>query len=119
MRTAFLVLVPVSLALAQAPVSQNVVPQNTPSPIVMQLSLKRAVEISLTPEGSTRGALAMESVKQAQDRTREAKSAFLPTVDGAVKDTSETINLKTFGFNFALPFGFSIPGLIGPFSVFD
>jgi outer membrane protein len=119
MRTAFLVLVPVSLALAQAPVSQNVVPQNTPSPIVMQLSLKRAVEISLTPEGSTRVALAIESVKQAQDRTREAKSAFLPTVDGAVKDTSETVNLKTFGLNFALPFGFSFPGLIGPFSVFD
>jgi outer membrane protein TolC len=119
MRTAFLVLVPVSLALAQGQVSQNAAPQNPSSPIVMQLSLKRAVEISLTPEGSTRVALAMESVKQAQDRAREAKSAFLPTVDGAVKDTSETVNLKTFGLNFPLPFGITFPGLIGPFSVFD
>jgi outer membrane protein TolC len=81
--------------------------------------MKRAVEIALTPEGSPRVALAMESVRQAQDRTRAAKAAFLPTVDGTMRETSETVNLKTFGINFPTVPGFSLPTFVGPFSVFD
>jgi|SRR5579863_164178 outer membrane protein len=104
MRAAFLIFVSASFALAQN---------------VLQLSMKRAVEIALTPEGSPRVALALESVKQAQDRTREAKSAFLPTLDGDVKETSETVNLKTFGINFPTVPGFKIPSFVGPFAVFD
>src|SRR5580658_3071811 len=119
MRAVFLILLPASLAMAQGTVSTSPAPQNTPPQNVMQLSLKRAVEIALTPEGSPRVALAMESVKQAQEQAREAKAAFLPTVDGAVKETNETVNLKTFGINFALPFGLTFPSLVGPFSVFD
>ncbi len=114
MRAAFLILAPASFALAQSTLSQSAPPQN-----VMQLSMKRAVEIALTPEGSTRVALAMESVKQAQDRAREAKSAFLPTVDGTIRETSETVNLKTFGINFPTIPGFKIPAFVGPFNVFD
>src|SRR5580700_7342481 len=98
MRSAFLILVSASLALGQNALGQN----------VLQLSMKRAVEIALTPEGSPRVSLAMESVKQAQDRAREAKSAFLPTVDGTLKETSETVNLKTFGINFPTVPGFKI-----------
>jgi outer membrane protein len=104
MRAAFLILVSASLALAQN---------------VLQLSMKRAVEIALTPEGSPRVALATESVKQAQDQAREAKAAFLPTVDGSIKETSETVNLKTFGFRFPTIPGFAIPLFVGPFSIFD
>jgi outer membrane protein len=122
MRAAFLILIPASLGLAQNPApqgpSQNIASQ-TPPQSVMQLSLKRAVEIALTPEGSPRVALAMESVKQAQDQAREAKSAFLPTLDGSVKETSETVNLRTFGINFPTIPGFTIPAFVGPFNVFD
>jgi len=114
MRAAFLILVSVSFALAQ-----NSTSQTAPAQTVMQLSLKRAVEIALTPEGSPKVALAMESVKQAQEQTREAKSAFLPTVDGTIREVSETVNLKTFGINFPTVPGFIIPSFVGPFSVFD
>ena len=114
MRAALLMLISVSFALAQVTVSTNPVPQS-----VMQLSLKRAVEIALTPEGSPKVALAMESVKQAQEQTRQAKSAFLPTVDGSIQERSETVNLRTFGINFPTVPGFVIPSFVGPFSVFD
>lgn len=87
----------------------------------LQLSLKRAVEIALTPEGSPRVALAMESVQQAQDEAKIAKAAFLPTIDGQVQEQNETVYLKTFGINFpSTPIlGFVIPAFVGPFSVFD
>ena len=105
--------------MAQGTVSTSPAPQNAPQQNVMQLSLKRAVEIALTPEGSPRVALAMESVKQAQEQSREAKSAFLPTVDGQIREISETVNLKTFGINFPSVPGFIIPSFVGPFDVFD
>jgi len=113
MRAALLILIPASLLLGQTLLAQTS-PQN-----ILQLSMKHAVEIALTPEGSPRVALAMESVKQAQEQAREAKSAFLPTVDGEIKETNETVNLKTFGINFPTIPGFAIPLFVGPFSVFD
>jgi outer membrane protein TolC len=84
----------------------------------MQLTLKRAVDIALTPEGSARVALAEQSVRASETRVSQARSAFLPTVDGSVNERSQTVNLHTFGFNFDFP-GFSIPSVVGPFSIFD
>jgi len=87
---------------------------------VMQLSLKRAVDIALTPEGSARVALAEQSVRLSETHVDQARSAFFPTVDGSVNERSQTVNLHTFGFNFQFPIpGFSIPGIVGPFSIFD
>jgi outer membrane protein len=85
---------------------------------VMQLSLKRAVDIALTPEGSARVALAEQSVRVSETHVSQARSAFLPTVDGSVNERSQTVNLHTFGFNFDFP-GFAIPSVVGPFSIFD
>jgi outer membrane protein len=87
----------------------------------LPLSLKRAVEIALTPEGSPRVALAEESIKQAQTGIAQARAAFLPDIEGSVTDQSETVNLKSFGLTFNVPAGFplSIPSFVGPFSVFD
>jgi outer membrane protein TolC len=49
-----------------------------------------------------------------------AKAAFYPNLDGTVNERSQTVNLKTFGFNFDFPLlGFSLPGVVGPFSIFD
>ncbi|MGH9645481.1 MAG: TolC family protein [Bryobacteraceae bacterium] len=87
---------------------------------VMQLTLKRAVDIALTPEGSARVALAEQSVRVSETHVNQARSAFLPTVDGSVNERSQTVNLHTFGFNFQFPIpGFSIPSIVGPFSIFD
>jgi outer membrane protein len=85
----------------------------------LPLSLKRAVEIALAPEGSPRVALAEESIRQSQTGIAQARAAFLPDIETSVTDQSETVNLKTFGLNFPLPAGLSFPSLVGPFSVFD
>jgi outer membrane protein TolC len=87
---------------------------------VMQLSLKRAVDIALTPEGSARVALAEESIRASETHVSQARSAFYPNLDGSVTERSQTVNLHTFGFDFNFPIpGFAIPGVVGPFSVFD
>lgn len=82
--------------------------------------MKRAVEIALAPDGSARVALAEESIAQAQERVTQAKGAFLPNLDTTFSDRRQTTNLRAFGFSFALPVpGFSLPSLVGPFTVFD
>jgi outer membrane protein len=104
MRPLLLFLIPGSLALAQQ---------------TLPLSLKRAVEIALTPEGSPRIALARETIKEAETHVTQARSAFLPTIDATVQERNATTSLATFGFNFQLPFGFTIPSFVGPYTVFD
>jgi outer membrane protein len=111
-RIAFaLVLAPLSLAQVVAQ------PAGTQQG-VMRLSLKRAVDIALTPEGSARVALAEQSIRVSETRVSQARASFLPTVDGSVTERSQTVNLRTFGFNFDFP-GFAFPAVVGPFSVFD
>ncbi len=85
------------------------------------MSLKRAVEIALAPDGSPRVALAQESIQQAETRRLNRAAAFLPDLESSVSDQRETVNLRAFGFNFTIPLvpGFTIPSIVGPFSVFD
>ena len=45
----------------------------------LQLSLKRAVEIATSPEGSARIQLANELTRQAQARSTQARAALLPS----------------------------------------
>jgi len=107
MRVPWIVLLAASLGWAQSP---------------LPLSMKRAVEIALAPDGSTRAALAQESIQQAQDRVTQAKAAFLPNLDTSIEDRRQTTNLQAFGlgFGFIIPVpGFSFPSLVGPFSVLD
>ncbi|HEV2199547.1 MAG TPA: TolC family protein [Bryobacteraceae bacterium] len=102
--------VPVALLAAGSVCAQTAMP----------LSLKRAVEIALAPDGNTRVALAEESIEQAKTRQAQAKAAFLPNLDASVQDRREVTNLQAFGFNFKLPIpGFAIPSIVGPFTVFD
>src|SRR2546422_781920 len=60
---------------------------------VMPLSLKRAVEIATSPEGSARVQIANELIKQAEARRVQARSALLPNFDASVSDSSNTRNL--------------------------
>jgi outer membrane protein len=87
----------------------------------VQLSLKQAVDLALAPDGNTRVKLAVESIRQAEARSAEARAALLPDLEGAVSEQSQTRNLKAFGFNFPnVPIlGYSIPTFVGPFDVFD
>jgi outer membrane protein TolC len=111
MRFLFLPLLVIPLAR-----SQNLSVTQPPLP----LSLKRAVEIALAPDGNTRAALALESIDQAAQRLIEAKAAFLPSLDAAVQDHRQTTDLQAYGFSFKIPVpGFSLPAIVGPFSVLD
>ena len=86
----------------------------------MPLSLKRAVEIALAPDGNTRVALAQEFIEQARTQQAQARATLLPNLDGSVQEHRQVNNLQAFGFNFKLPIpGFSIPSIVGPFNIFD
>ena len=115
MRAAIMLFIPFWFAAGQSTRESPAVAQGT-----LELSLKHAVEIAVTPEGSAKVALAQQFVRQAEDRITEARAAFLPGIDGQIQEYNETVNLKAFGINFAVPVpGFSIPSIAGPFTVFD
>ncbi len=86
---------------------------------VLQLSLKKAVEIALSPEGSTRLQLANEVLKQSEARSAEARAALLPDFEAQVSDSNQTRNLSALGLQFPAIPGFRIPTVVGPFNVFD
>jgi outer membrane protein len=86
----------------------------------MALSLKRAVQIAVSPEGNTNIQLSAEGLKQAQMRSLEARAALLPDVEGSVSLENRTENLAALGIRVAAPIpGFTFPTFVGPFTTFD
>jgi len=86
----------------------------------LRLTLRKAVEIAVSRDGNARIQLADESVKQAELRSKQARAALLPNVDGYIAYQDQTRNLKAFGFDVKLPIpGVSIPTFVGPFSTID
>jgi outer membrane protein TolC len=95
--------------------------EQTAAPGPVALSLKRAVEVALTPQGNVNIKLAGEALRQAQERSTEARAALLPNVDGAVSYLSRTADLAAQGLSkldIPIP-GFHFPQFVGPFSVMD
>jgi outer membrane protein len=87
---------------------------------VLQLSLKRAVDIAISRQGNSNILLADEAVVQAQSRTAQARAAFLPDVEGAASEESVIRSLGSLGLtSIALPFGLKIPTIVGPYNVID
>jgi outer membrane protein TolC len=86
-------ILPIFVVLAQMGVAQS----------VMQLSLKRAVDIALTPEGSARVALAEQSVHVSETHVNQARAAFYPNLDGSVTDPRKNVNLSKLGLKFDFP----------------
>ena len=87
----------------------------------LQLSLKRAVEIATSPEGSAQIQLAGESLKQANLRSKEARAALLPDVESAFLYQNRTANLAAQGITLThvpVP-GFAFPTFVGPFNTMD
>jgi len=87
----------------------------------LPLTLKRAVEIATSPEGSAQIQLAGESLKQANLRSKEARAALLPDFESAFLYENRTANLAAQGITLAhLPFpGASFPVFVGPFNTMD
>jgi outer membrane protein len=88
---------------------------------VLSLSLKRAVELALSPEGNVQIQLSVEALKQAQARSAQVRAALLPNIDSSLIYRDQTVNLKANGLEFNNPMipGFSFPAFTGPFSVTD
>ncbi len=87
----------------------------------LELSMKRAVELAISPEGSAQVQLSGEAFKQAQSRSAQARAALLPNVSGALSDQSRTSNLAAMGLtSLAIPIpGFQFPHFVGPFTTMD
>ena len=105
MRAAWMLLAAAPLAWAAGP---------------LELSLKRAVEIAVSPEGNTRIQLSGEALKQAQSRSAQARAALLPDLAASVGGQSVTRNLAAMGISMAAPIpGFQFPTFVGPFTTMD
>jgi outer membrane protein len=89
------------------------------APAPLELSLERAVELALAPDGSIRIQMARESVNAADARSRQALAALMPNIDGYVSYFDQTVNLQAFGLSFEIPGIGTTPALVGPFSVLD
>src|ERR1035437_5229821 len=86
----------------------------------VELSLKRAVQLAVSPEGNTRVRLSGEALKQAESRTAQARAALLPDLSAAFTDQSMTRNLAAMGIQITIPIpGFSVPAFVGPFTTMD
>lgn len=82
----------------------------------MALSMKQAVDLSLSAEGNARVQLAKELIAATATRVAQSKAALLPNIDASVSEQNFTRNLKAFGVQIPIP-GF--PDVVGPISFFD
>ncbi|MGA2132022.1 MAG: TolC family protein [Bryobacteraceae bacterium] len=67
----------------------------------LQLSLKRAVELALSPEGNTYIQLSDENLRQAKSRTTEARSLLLPDIEAQASQTTAMKSLAALGLDLA------------------
>jgi outer membrane protein TolC len=86
----------------------------------IELSLKRAVDLAVSPEGSAKVQLSIEAARQAETRSAQARAALLPDVEAAFTEQSLTRNLAAMGIQIAVPIpGFQFPMFVGPFTTMD
>ena len=86
----------------------------------IQLSLKRAVEAAVSPEGNTKIQLSDEALKQAQAKSAEARAALLPDLEASLTARDQTANLAAMGIHISVPIpGFQFPTFVGPFTTMD
>ncbi|HEY1342719.1 MAG TPA: TolC family protein [Bryobacteraceae bacterium] len=104
------------LLLLTLPLAAQDVSPREPLP----LTLKRAVALAISPEGSARVQLSGEALKQAESRSRQARASLLPDFESSFSYSSQTRNLQAVGINLSFPIlGFQFPTLVGPFNVMD
>lgn len=93
---------------------------NEPQRGPLRLTLKRAVELALSPEGNAKIQIATEVVKQSRAHSAEARSALLPNVQASVGDEDTMRSLSELGLQaLHLPFALKIPSTVGPYTVMD
>jgi outer membrane protein TolC len=109
-----------ALVLSCATLAATLGAQTPPHPQLLRLTLKQAVQIATSPEGSVRVVFALEALRQARSRSAQSFSAFLPDIESSVSQRNNNVNLASTGFTtIKLPAGFAFPSIVGPFDVFD
>jgi len=107
------------LILVELGVAADGPPESAP----LALSLRRAVELAISPEGNSQIQLSAEALRQAQARSAQARAALLPDFESSFGYRNQTLNLRANGLRFDIPtvpgFSFSFPSLVGPFNVMD
>jgi outer membrane protein TolC len=87
-------------------------------PFSGKLSLREAIARGLDYNLGTVGL--GTAVRQSAGQARVARSALLPQVNGALRETVEQENLKALGLRINVPVpGFKFPTIVGPFNYFD
>jgi outer membrane protein TolC len=88
------------------------------SPFSGKLGLREAVERGLAYNLGSVGL--NNAVRQARGQARVARSALMPNLNGALRESVQQTNLSTFGIRIKIPVpGFSFPSIVGPFNYFD
>ena len=86
----------------------------------LELSLKRAVQMAVSPEGNTRVQLSAEALKQAESRSAAgACGAAARRFGGYHPYQNLTRNLAAMGSGSHADPGFQIPTFVGPFTTMD
>jgi outer membrane protein len=67
----------------------------------LQLTLKRAVQLALSPEGNTYIQLSDENLRQARSRSQEVRSALLPDIEAQADQTTAMKSLAALGLDLA------------------
>lgn len=90
---------------------------------VLSLSLRRAVQMAISPQGNAQIQISTETLKQAEARSGQALSALLPDISSSMSYRNQTTNLRASGLQFDVPTipgdSFAFPSLVGPFDVMD
>jgi outer membrane protein len=92
-----------------------------PEQSVLSLSLKRAVQIAIAPDGNAQIRLSAEALKQANARSGQALAPLLPDISSSLSYRNQTLNLNASGLRLGIPAfpGYEIPSLVGPFNTMD
>ena len=103
---------------AQNPVYGSV-PEAKPTPGVLQLTFKDAIERALRQ--NLAGLLSEYNTIQARGEKWQKLSDLLPNINGDVQEVRQKVSLQALGFSAStIPIpGVSFPSVIGPFSYFD
>jgi outer membrane protein TolC len=87
-------------------------------PFSGKLSLQEAIARGLEYNLGTVGL--STAMRQSAGQVRVARSALLPQVNGALRETVEQENLKALGIRINIPIpGVKFPSIVGPFNYFD
>jgi outer membrane protein TolC len=112
----WIILACLSVALPLAAAERDAIAERGP----LKLTLRRAVELATSSEGSTPIQLQTETIKQAKARAAQARGALLPDVESYVGVGDSVRSLASQGFGtLQLPFGVTLPPRVGPFNVLD